>query len=357
MKKILVTGAGGTPSVNFIRSLRESPERFFIVGTDADKYYLMRAEADKRYLVPYATDPNFLPIINKIISEEKVEFVHSQNDTEIKVLSEIREKLKAKTFLPSKKTVRLCQEKYFSYKKWKKAGLRVPQTMVIKIPKDLRTAFKKFGGKLWLRATTGAGGKGSLRAEDFEVAKAWIDFNEGWGAFSAAEALEKDSVTWMSIWHEGKLIVAQGRKRLYWELAKISPSGISGVTGGGITVSDTTLDKIAIRAILAIDKKPHGLFGVDLTYDSKGIPNPTEINIGRFFTTHHFFTEAGINMPYIFTKLAYGEKLPKIRKKFNPVRPMMVWIRGVDFKPVLTTEMEIEKYVKALRKMKKGIKK
>ena len=36
MKRILVTGAGGSPSANFIRSLRAADEEYYIVGTDAD---------------------------------------------------------------------------------------------------------------------------------------------------------------------------------------------------------------------------------------------------------------------------------------------------------------------------------
>jgi hypothetical protein len=60
---------------------------------------------------------------------------------------------------------------------------------------------------------------------------------------------------------------------------------------------------------MAIDKHPQGLFGVDLAYDQGWHTNPTEIYIGRLFTTHQFFTELGLNMPYIFTKLAYGRKI------------------------------------------------
>src|SRR3990167_10270661 len=92
-KRIMVTGAGGSPAANFIRSLRKSPEDFHIVGTDASKYYLMRSETDSRYLVPRADDPMFLPVLNEIISQEGVDFIHIQNDTEIGMISEHREKL------------------------------------------------------------------------------------------------------------------------------------------------------------------------------------------------------------------------------------------------------------------------
>jgi hypothetical protein len=161
----------------------------------------------------------------------------------------------------------------------------------------------------------------------------------------------------MSMWRNGELIIAQGRRRLYWELGKISPSGVTGATGGGETVADSSLDDIATRAVFAIDPKPDGLFGVDLTYDKNGIPNPTEINIGRFFTTHQFFTELGVNMPYYFVKLGYNEPLPPIKKKINPARNHMVWIRGMDFEPVLVSMKQIDEEVKELEKLRRQLKK
>lgn len=356
MKRILVTGAGGSPSANFIRSLRRAPENFYIVGTDADKYYLMRAETDKRYLVPLARDPLYIKVLNKIIEDNKIEFVHAQNDVEVNFLSENRDKIKARVLLPSKKTVRICQDKFLSFEKWEAAGIKVPDTRIINTKKDLEKAFATNDGKLWIRATTGAGGRGSLPVHDMETAIKWLDFQNGWdGTFTASELLEKDTITWMSIWHKGELVLAQGRRRLYWELSKLSPSGVTGATGGGETISDPVLDEIAQKAVKAIDDKPEGLFGVDLTYDKAGIPNPTEINIGRFFTTHQFFTELGVNMPFVFTKLAFGEELPKIKQKLNPAPNHMIWIRGMDFEPILASANEIENEVKKLQELKKHL--
>jgi biotin carboxylase len=358
MKRILVTGAGGSPAVNFTRSIRKAPEPFFIVGTDANKYYLHRAEVDARYLVPSVTDPQFVDVINDIIAKEKIEFVHAQNDAEVKFLSANREKINAKTLFPSKETVLTCHDKFKSFEKWESAGIKVPKTRIIRTHEDLQSAFNDFGGKMWVRATSGAGGRGSLPVSDVQTAINWLDFQHGWdGTFTAAELLRDDTTTWMSIWFDGELIVAQGRRRLYWELSKISPSGVTGATGGGETVSDPVLDDIAERAVKAIDKKPTGLFGVDLAYDQDGTPNPTEINIGRFFTTHQFFTELGLNMPYIFTKLAYGEKLPEIKKRVNPVKNNMVWIRGMDFEPVLVSMQDIDDQVNSLEVLKKRLKK
>ena len=343
MKRILVLGAGGAPSTNFVRSLKKIPNTYYLVGTDANPYYIPRSETDKTYLVPKVTDPSFFTILNTIIHKEKIQYVHIQNDKEVGVISECREKVEATLFLPAKETVRICQDKYSSYVRWEKAHLPLPKTMKIDTPDDLVSALSEFNGMVWLRCTQGASGNGSLKVIDAKTGKAWIDFHNGWGNFTAAEVLEPNSVTWMSIWNHGDLVVAQGRKRLYWEMSHVSASGITGVTGAGVTVSDPVVDEISQKAILAIDSKPHGLFGVDLTYDKKGVPNPTEINIGRFFTTHQFFSELGLNMPAITVALALGEQPTLPKKKINPLKPGWLWIRGMDFKPILIREEKIQK--------------
>lgn len=359
IKRILACGAGGAPTLNFIRSLKESPEKFYIIGTSCSKYDLIKAKkyADKLYLVPPARDEKcYIPVIKQIISETKPSFMHAQNDEEVFVVSKFRDELNVKTFLPDHKVVCICQDKFESAQKWIKAGLKVPKTYLINNEGDLIKAFSEIKGKVWLRAISGAFGKWSLPTESLDFAKLWIDYYKGWGTFSIAEYLSSESITWLSIWKEGKLIVAQGRKRLYWEFANRSVSGVTGITGTGVTVSDKNLDVLAQKAIFAIDSKPNGIYAVDLTYDSQGVPNPTEINIGRFFTTHQFFTEAGLNMPYIYIKCAFNEKLPKIKRKINPLKNGLAWVRGMDTEPVLTSIKEIADLEIALSNRLKKIK-
>ena len=342
MKRILVTSAGGSPAVNFTRSLRKATEGFYIIGVDADKYCLCRAEVDEKYLVPKAADVRYIPIVNEIVNETSPDMLHVQHSQEVPVISRYRGELHTKTFLPRHESVKICDDKMESFECWQAAGLRVPRTLLIKSENDIKTAFDNFGGRVWLRAVSGSAGRGAAPATDPEWAKFWITIHQGWGKFSAAEYLSPDSVIWQSIWRDGELVVAQGRKRLYWEFGNRLLSGVSGVTGAGLLVSDPVVDKIAQETIFAIDSRPNGIWGVDLTYDSDGVPNPTEINIGRFFTTHQFFTEAGLNMPYIYVKLGLGEELPEITKRINPLPSNLLWIRGVDFLPKLTTLEEVE---------------
>lgn len=352
IKRILVGGAGGAPALNFIRSLKKAKEKFYFIGITSNKYDLCKAKGlvNVRFLVPPAgTEADYIFCLKQIIKETKPHFMHAQNDEEVFMVSKHREEIGVKTFLPRHEVIEICQNKFKSALVWEKAGLAVPKTFLINNEDDLRQAFGNIKGKVWVRSISGAFGKWSLPTDDFDFAKHWINYYKGWGNFSVAEYLSPESITWLSIWKDGELIVAQGRRRLYWEFANRSVSGVTGITGTGVTVSDKKIDGLAIKAIHAIDNKPNGIYGVDFTYDLAGIPNPTEINIGRFFTTHQFFTEAGLNMPYIYLKLAFGERIPRLRKKINPLASGLAWVRGMDMEPVLTNLKEINAFESKLK--------
>ncbi len=353
MKRLLVGGAGGTPSNNFIQSIRESSEKLFIIGMTSDPYDLCKANVEKRHLIPNAKEKDYYLILEDIINENRPEFIHVQNDFEVLAISKFRNRLKKKnviTCLPKHESVENCINKLKSCEIWEKSEIEVPKSLIINDEHDLKEAFKNLGNIIWIRSIKGAAGNGALPTSNVDFAKSWIDYFDGWGKFMAAEYLSPTSVTWMSLWDKGKLIVAQGRKRLNWAFNDRTLSGVTGITGTGITVSDPVVDKIAQKAILSIDSRPHGVWSVDMTYDSNGMPNPTEINIGRFFTTSLFFTKLGLNMPYIYLKLAFGEELPEIKKKINPLPSDYAWIRGMDTEPVLTNMKKISEYENDLKK-------
>lgn len=268
-----------------------------------------------------------------------MEFVHAQPWQEVRTISMNRGKLHAKTFLPDDKTVQACSNKYESYLAWRDAGLKVPKTLVVKDEADISLAFAD-GEEHWIRAYEGAGGLGAVKTNDSKFAAYWIGIHNGWGTYTVSEYLSPRSTTWMSLWKDGELIVAQGRERLYWEYSSKFLSGVSGVTGACKTISDPTVDDVALKVVKATDPKPNGIFSIDLTYDKEGNPNPTEINIGKFFTTCDFFTRAGVNFPDIYMKLAFDEPVEPLG--INPLPHDLVWIRGVDSQPVLTSMEKIK---------------
>lgn len=352
MKKILVAGAGGAPSEGVINSLLKSGNNFEVIGMGSEVTDLVLSNAKRKYYVPYANTLGYKEALLKVLQEEKPDLVHFQNDLEIYHASLLRTSildLGVNIFMPPHDVIDTCVHKYQSYVKFKDAGIKVPRNMMIRCEDDLVSAFKYLGdasGSIWLRAASiGGGGKGSIPTNSFEMARAWIDRYNGWGDFIAAEMLTSETVTWLSIWYHGELIVAQTRKRTGWVHGNRSISGVTGVTKVGTTMSDETVTKVAIDAIKSITVKPHGIFGVDMTYDKENIPNPTEINISRFFTTILFFTEAGLNMPEIFANLALFAKKPILSKKINPLENDLCWLRGMDTSPKLVRKSSIDKEI------------
>lgn len=352
MFKILVAGAGGAPSEGVINSLLRGARKETVIGMGSEPSDLVLSAASRKFYIPYANAPEYKEKLLELLNREKPDLLHFQNDLEIYHASLIRADIIAtgtKVFMPEHEVIDTCVHKYKSYLAFKNAGVKVPRNIMINNQEDLREAFATLGdenGKIWLRASSiGGGGKGAIPTNDYALANSWINHYKGWGDFVAAEMLTPETVTWLSIWHHGELVVAQSRERRGWTHGNRSISGVTGVTKVGVTCDNEQVNKIAIDTVKAVSAKPHGIFGVDMAYDKNGVPNPTEINISRFFTTVLFFTEAGLNMPEIFKDIALYGELPKLPKKINPLPNGLLWLRGMDVEPRLMTPEEINKEV------------
>lgn len=343
MKSVLVTSSGGAPATGVVRSFNEAPEDIYTVGVDSDSYTICRSVTDEAHLVPPVDDPDYLPILQDIIREKRIDFVHVQISKEIATASFHRESLGARTFLPSHDTIETLDDKLESFRVWQNAGLPVPETVLIKDFSDLKVAFDAFGPKIWVRAIKGSAGRGSLPTDRLHIAKAWIDFHEGWGEFTASECLSDKNIAWQSIWKNGELLAAQSREILTWEFGNRAPSGVSGSAGVGETVSSAEIDQIGLAAVHAVDKNASGAFSVDITYDVSGNPKITEINCGRFPTTGHFLTRAGLNLPYIYLKAGFDEEIDLPLKRINPLENGLLWVRGMDIEPVMTNRASVVK--------------
>jgi len=338
--RIYVGGAGGAPSNNFIKCLRDSRRHDYLIGASSSFADLFLADVDEKHVVPLATHNDYSSHMMKLLSRVRPDFVHVQHDFEVRAISRMRDEVEAlgvKLYLPAATTIEDCVDKYKTYACWKAAGVRVPATILLRTPADLTKAFDQLGQTIWIRACEGGGGTGALPTDNFEFARMWIDRFDGWGTFSASELLTRRSVTWLSLWYQGELVVAQGRRRRDWGFGNRTLSGVTGVTAVGETCSDPTVDRVAQDAIFGVDANPHGVFAVDMTYGNDGWPYPTEINIGRFFTTHYFFCKAGLNLPEIYCDIAIDGKFPTLERRINPLPDGLLWVRGMDVEPVLVT--------------------
>lgn len=349
-KKIVLTGAGSAQGNGVINSLLLAGDGEEIIGLGSEPTDLIMCKAHKKYLMPHSRDEKYKAALLQVLAAEKPDMIHFQHDLELSIALGFRDKIEkagVKMLVPDYDTIETCVHKYKSWQKFKQAGIKVPENLIIKTPDDLKRAFSELGdkdGTIWLRSMSiGGGGKGALPTNNFKEASEWIERCEGWGDFIAAELLTKDTITWLSIWQNGELIVAQTRRRKGWAHSALSPSGVTGVTKISETCSEAAADEVGMHSVRAVSAVPNGIYGVDMTYDKSGVPNPTEINISRFFTTIQFFTEAGLNMPKILKDIVLYGKKPVLTKKLNPLPDGLLWLRAMDCAPLLITQEQIEK--------------
>ena len=349
MKRILLTSAGGRLAITIARALKAAPEPYYMIGVDASEFTLQRALTDEKHLVTRTNNPNYVELMQSIIAETQPDLMLVCITAEMQTISASRSILGCKTFLPDHQTIVTCDDKIAAANLFSKAGVPSPVSIKIDNKEDLRRAFNEIGNKLWLRATYGSAGKGSLPVNNFEDAVEWIDSNDGWGGFMAAKLLQDRTVSWESVWRDGELIVAQSREREYWEYGRLAPSGISGIAGAAHTVHDNEVTQVGLAAVKAIDSRPNGILGVDMAYDDDGVPNVTEINAGRFMSggVCHFALNS-VNVPEIVVRCALGENLGFATPWLDPVPADMVYVSGLDVEPVITTVEGIQSAKHAL---------
>jgi predicted ATP-grasp superfamily ATP-dependent carboligase len=340
MKSILVTGSGGSAGNNVGWSLRVSPDgrSLSLTGTDSDRTSLeLNRWLDNAYRIPLANDSRYLIVMNKIIQSQKVEGVFPQPDPEVGTISQAREKLQAKTYLPDPATVATCLDKYKALIKWHDKGLRDQPHLISHASKEnLETRLRQIRFPCWTRARQGAGGLMSCLAKDWKSLYHWIGFHWEQGIdtdFIVEEYLPGRDYCFMSLWKEGHLVTSMVRERLSWVGHRTVGTGGTSKLNRVVHV-EATNDK-ALAAIRAITPKPHGIFCVDLKGDQDDAPKPTEINC-RFTTNVHYLTLASVkfgkqewNFPWLAGRIMLSEQFPPC-KALDALPSNLTFTKNVD---------------------------
>jgi carbamoyl-phosphate synthase large subunit len=331
--RVLVTGSGGLAGVNFVRALRASERRYYIVGTDFNRYHLVYPDVDARYLTPRHTDPAFVPRVASIVRDERIDFLHAQPSSEAYVIDgERKRRIGCRVFLPEKRVMEVGQDKLRSQQALARKGVPVARTRAVSSLADVREAFSELsidlssepGTPLWVRARHGAGGRLSLLCATHREARHWIELWALRGSpveeFIIQEYLPGRNIAWDSIWHEGRLITSYARERLEYPFKHISPSGITGTPSVARIVHDERLNAVAQDAVRAIDPKPHGAYSIDAKESAAGEMCVTEVDAGKFHSTMPlwgYIAVKHLKMPWfanladLYVRLGLGERVAR----------------------------------------------
>jgi carbamoyl-phosphate synthase large subunit len=145
-----------------------------------------------------------------------------------------------------------------------------------------------------------------------------------------SEFLPGKEYAFQSVWHQGTLLMSQARERKEYVFGNLTPSGQSSSPSVAMTVHNQEVNELCTQAILAVDHQATGVFCVDMKTDKNNTIKVTEINAGRFFTTSYFFSQAGANMPYYYTKVGIDGSVEHSLKPYNNIPEGWYWIRNID---------------------------
>ena len=286
--KVLVLSAGGPAGKALCRCLKN--EQIYLIGADCNAVNLNFIEADKKYLVPNATDEKYFKFIKDISEKEKIDYIFAQNDKEVERLAFFTDKLKASTFLPTYPVIKICQNKTTLFKVLNKD-----------IPKFIDEHNDEYDF-CWIRATEGAGGKGSLKARGPADIHVWKELNKNIKDWQIVEYLPGKNIGVDIIMQDGEVIFYSMKEREKY-LPGASMSGVTGSADIIKIIDDKNILDIVVNALRTLDPKIHGVFGVDLKGDIEGKYKITEINPGRFLTSSLVsFHLTDYNMPLLLLK-------------------------------------------------------
>jgi carbamoyl-phosphate synthase large subunit len=347
MISTLLLGAGGVAGINFVTSIRHVDVATPIIAMDTNRYHLKMVShlVDACYLQTHTNREQRIEEINRLIDKHNIEFVHAQPDPEVLFLSENRDSINAKTFLPDKEAIKTCQDKRATAQRWNKAEVRTAWHYNISNEDSPTDLPENLEYPCWIRATRGAGGRGSTLATNSDTAYHWIKYWRSRGVsweFIAEEYLPGRNIAVQTLWYDGDLITTVARERLEYIYPHAAPSGITGSSSVTRTIDDgLNLEWAAAKAVRAIDKHPHGAYGVDFKGDSNDQMQPTEINAGRFFTMSMLTSRVGNNMPYMFLRLAAGQEITSLGMRQLPPGGLY-WLRHMDSPAQLVRDHQID---------------
>ena len=126
----LVSGIGGDIGFNICKLLKKYYSQATLIGLDASLESIGRVYTDKFFQVPFASDPNYIGIINEIIQSENVTGFIPMTEQEIKALH-LSKTFKFHNLLLTLKKEEALKflDKYETYKFFNSEGIDAPQTI------------------------------------------------------------------------------------------------------------------------------------------------------------------------------------------------------------------------------------
>ncbi|HKI87279.1 MAG TPA: ATP-grasp domain-containing protein, partial [Thermoanaerobaculia bacterium] len=265
------------------------------------------------------------------------DFVFVNPDPELEALATIKRTPCRPHPIPSIAVTAICLDKAATVEQ-SRSSRDFPRTFPIHSSDDVERAFSELDTPIWLRATIGPGGRGSLPVSRPEEVDFWTTYWQRQGRrdqWVLQEYLPGRNLNWTGLFHRGTLLASAAMERLRYFLGNATVSGVSGQVALCATVDPQEVEEVARRVVTRLEREPSGLYSVDLRLASDGNPKVTEIN-PRLAGRPWLYTNAGINLPLASVRALTGLD-PGDALDSNGFRIGLHLYRQLDVEPIFGT--------------------
>lgn len=349
--KVLITGVGGPTPRSFAIALKKYSfyKPFELIGTDINPLSIGLYQKDlfnKTFVVPSATSPNYWSSIEAIIKDNNIDMAIILPELEVMEWSKRKEtqSLPCKALIPDWSMADLLVDKSKMTEILKDLDIVPPSVTFNRNHQNLKEVFDVLKGNFWVRSTSGTSGLGSLKVEDEDSLKNWIQINPNVQTFIASKFLPGRNLACKMLYFNGKLLRTATAERVNYIMAKVAPSGITGNTSFGRLLNEPHLVEESKRAMDFLFQytgaERHGFFTVDFKEDENGKPYITEINV-RHVAFTQCFAAAGANFCSDTVRLLSSDSSFDLNYKMYEFEEDLIFLRDVDSLPILMKEKEL----------------
>lgn len=350
MKTILITGIGGLTPRSIATIIRENHPDYRLIGCDVENKamgFFMKTKdgrklIDKYYVAPRCDNPDYFRFIERIVSENMIDYAFVQPEAEIvewgkyyddhgqfpvpvfmgrKLLSEsLRDKsimamlLEGTDFIP--KTIKVTQEN--------------PRFEDVE---------KEIGFPCWIRATEGTGGLGSLRLDDISSYRSWLFINRQIPEFTVSEFLTGRHLANQMLYYNGEYVKGAALECVEYVMANTAPSHVTGNTHFGRFLNEDRINRFCDECIKYLEERlgvsAHGILSFDLKEDRNGNLKVTEINI-RHMAYTGVMAHVGFDLIEDTIRIHEdGDSRNVARDPYHHYDKPYVFLRDVDVEPIV----------------------
>lgn len=349
--KVLITGVGGPTPRSFAIALKKYSfyKRFELFATDINPLAIGLYQNElfnKSFIVPPATSPDYWNAVEKIIKDNGIECAVILPELEVMEWSRRQQNgtLPCKALIPDYSMSELLVDKSKMTEILKDLDIVPPSVTFNRDIQNFDEIFDVLKGNFWVRSTSGTSGLGSLKVEDEDSLRNWIQINPNVKEFIASKFLPGRNLACKMLYYNGELKRTACAERVNYIMAKVAPSGITGNTSFGRLLNEPELVKEAKRAMDHLfahtGAAQHGFFTADFKEDENGKPYITEINV-RHVAFTQCFAAAGANFAADTLRLITGDDSFDHAYRMYEFEKDLIFLRDVDSLPIIMKESQL----------------